>query len=92
VIVRILGEGQFDVAESERATLDGLEAALNDAVEGDDDAAFTAALAAVIDEVRRVGTPVAADAFTSSDLVVPFSDASLSETKALLADTGGDER
>ena len=92
MIVRILGEGQFDVGDDERGTLDGLEASLNAAVEGDDDAAFATALTAVIEEVRRVGTPLAADSFTSSDLVVPFSDASLDETKVLLAEPGGDDR
>ena len=91
MIVRILGEGQFDVADGDRSTLSDLEAALNTAVDGDDEAAFTAALAAVIAEVRRAGTPLAADSFTSSDLVLPFSDASLDETKALLSEPGGDE-
>ena len=92
MIVRILGEGQFDVADSERGALGTLETALNTAVDGDDEAAFTAALAAVIAEVRRVGTPLAADSFTSSDLVLPFSDATLDETKALLSEPGGDDR
>ncbi|MGA2835375.1 MAG: hypothetical protein ABSF84_02140 [Acidimicrobiales bacterium] len=91
MIVRILGEGQYDIAESDRSTLDGLDVALNEAVEGDDDAAFLTALAALIGEVRRIGTPLAADQFTSSDLVVPFSDATLAETKALLAEPGGDD-
>jgi len=65
---------------------------LDAAVEGDDEAAFAAALAALIVEVRRVGTPVAADSFTASDRVVPFDDASLAETKELLAGPGGDVR
>ncbi len=92
MIVRILGEGQYDVPEADRPGLDGLDAALNAAVEGDDEAAFASALAALVAEVRRVGTELAADAFTASDLVVPFSDATLAETKALLAEPGGDDR
>ena len=61
-------------------------------MEGDDEAAFRGALTAVIEQVRRSGTALAADEFTSSDLVVPFSDATLAETKALLAEPGGDDR
>jgi hypothetical protein len=92
MIVRILGDGQFDVPESERDTLHRLEAALNAAVEGDDEAAFGTALAAVVAEVRRVGSGLPPDSFTASDLVLPFDDATLDETKALLAEPGGDVR
>ena len=52
----------------------------------DDDEA--AALAALIAEVRDAGKPVADDDFAPSDLVVPFSDATLEETKGLLAESG----
>jgi len=87
-----LAEGQFDVPDDDRGTLDALDAALNAAVEGDDEAAFATALADLIAEVRRVGSELPPDAFTASDLVVPFSDATLAETKALLAGPGGDDR
>jgi hypothetical protein len=90
VIVRILGEGQFDVPDADRGRLGELEAELNTAVDGNDDARFAAALAALIAEVRAVGTMLAPDSFTSSDLVVPFSDATLTETKALLDEPGGE--
>ncbi len=91
MIVRILGEGQFDVPDADCADLTELEKGLNAAVEGDDEAAFARSLAAVIAEVRRVGLPLAPDSFMSSDLVVPFDDATLAETKALLAEPGGDK-
>ena len=57
------------------------------AVEADDEAAFTSALLALTAEVRRVGETLADDAFTPSELVVPFADATLAETKRLLADS-----
>jgi len=90
VIVRILGEGQFDVPDADKGHLGELEAELNAAVDGNDEARFTSALAAVIAEVRVVGILLAPDAFTSSDLVVPFSDATLAETKSLLDEPGGE--
>jgi hypothetical protein len=90
VIVRILGEGQFDVPDADKARLGELEAELNTAVDGDDETTFASALRAVIAEVRAVGTLLAPDSFTSSDLVVPFSDATLAETKTLLDEPGGE--
>jgi hypothetical protein len=90
VIVRILGEGQFDVADSDSPKLDDLETALNTAVDGDDGATFTTALAALTAEVRSVGTALPPDSLTPSDLVVPFADATLEETKALLDEPGGE--
>jgi len=91
MIVRILGEGQFEVPEADCDQLHELEKSLNAAVDGDDEAAFAKSLAGVIAEVRRVGLPLPPDSFTSSDLVVPFDDATLIETKALLSEPGGDE-
>jgi len=88
MIVRILGEGQYAIADAERSVLDDLDAALLAAVESGDEEAFIHALAALTDEVRRAGTPVADDAFAPSDLVVPFSDATLQETRELLAQPG----
>jgi hypothetical protein len=92
MIVRILGEGQFDVPEAERPQLKALEEVLDAAIDGDDEQAFGAALDAVIAQVRRVGTQLPADTFTASDRVLPFDDATLAETKELLAQPGGDAR
>ena len=92
MIVRILGDGQFDVPEADRAGLHQLEEVLDTTLDGADEDAFATALAAVIAEVRRVGTELAADSFTASDRVLPFDDATLAETKELLAGPGGDDR
>jgi hypothetical protein len=86
MIVRILGEAQYDVPEDQRAGLDDLDKTLVKAVDANDEASFTTALMALAAEVRRVGTPLPDDAFIPSELVVPFADASLEETKRLLAD------
>jgi hypothetical protein len=88
VIVRILGEGQYTVPDDQRVALEKLDDALADAVDAGDDARFGQALAALTAEVRSAGEALADDAFAPSDLVVPFADASLEETKALLADHG----
>jgi hypothetical protein len=89
VIVRILGEGQFLIPDEDRGELEAFDSKVADAVDHGDEKAFGPALAALVAEVRRLGQPVADDTFAPSDLVVPFPDATLSETKSLLADTSG---
>ncbi len=91
MIVRILGEGQFEVDEAGRHALDELDATLLRALDDGDETAFADALAALIAEVTRVGSPLPADAFSPSDLVIPFPDSSLAETRALLGEGGGSE-
>jgi hypothetical protein len=88
VIVRILGEGQYTVPDDHRAALATLDDAIAEAVDQGDEGRFAEALAALTAEVRSSGEALADDAFAPSDLVVPFADATLDETKALLADHG----
>ena len=88
MIVRILGEGQVEVPESEVDELNSLDNALLRAVEADDEAAFRAAHAALLDRVRQLGTPLADDLLVPSDLVLPSADAGLAEVRELLGDEG----
>ena len=91
MIVRILGEAQYEVPDEHQADLDALDAALVKAVDSGDEAAFVAALRALADDVRSKGELLADDNFVPSHLVVPFADASLEETRRLLADARPDE-
>ncbi len=96
MIVRILGEAQYDIPDEERDTLGSLDAAVTKTVDNGDSDAFARALADLTAAVRRLGTPLTVDDFAPSDLVVPFPDATLEETKVLLTDTangaGSEER
>ena len=87
MIVRILGEGQYTIPDAERGALEVLDTAVADAVDRGDEDAFGPAMAALIAAVRRLGDPLADDTFAPSDLVVPFPDAGLDETRGLLADS-----
>jgi hypothetical protein len=86
VIVRILGEGQFQVNEEAAAKLTALDTDLDTAVEKQDDDAFKAALGASVRLVRDSGTPVPDDQFVTADFILPFSDATIAEVRQLLAD------
>lgn len=88
MIIRILTEGQFEVAESELDALNALDGQLEAAINASDEAAFSAALGALLDKVRAVGSPVAVDALVPSDLLLPYSDATLSEVRDLLSGDG----
>ncbi|MFS3129671.1 PspA-associated protein PspAA [Nocardioides sp. Bht2] len=88
MIVRILGEGQFDVDDAHVARLNELDDALETAIEADDEAGFAAALAALLDQVRSVGAPHDAEAIDVSDAVLPYAEATLAQVRELLADDG----
>jgi hypothetical protein len=91
VIVRILGEGQYDVADDALARLNSIDDDLGAAVDAGDEAAFAAALTALTalhDGVRAVGATHAPDSLDESDVVLPPSGASIDEVRELLGDDG----
>ena len=88
MIIRILGEGQYDVADDALPRLNELDAAVEAAVEGDDQEAFAAALSDLLEGVRTVGVPHPADSLDESDLILPPADATLEEVRELLSDEG----
>jgi hypothetical protein len=88
VIVRILGEGQYDVSDDSLDRLNELDRSLEAAVEGDDQEAFGTALAALLDGVRTMGVPHDVESLDESDLILPPGDASIDEVRQLLQDDG----
>ncbi len=89
MIVRILGEGQYDISEEALAPLNELDAAVERTVEANDEEAFEAALAALLEAVRTVGVAHDLDSLDESDLILPPSDASIDEVRELLTEAGG---
>ena len=88
MIVRILGEGQYDVSDEAMSALNDLDAKVESAIESGDETAFRAALAALLDDVRAAGVPHDADSLAPSDLILPMADATLAEVKDLLSGDG----
>lgn len=88
MILRILGEGQYDVADHAIDRLNDLDAAVEAAVEAGDEETFSTALAALLDGVRTVGVPHELDSLDESDLILPPSDASIDDVRHLLAGDG----
>lgn len=88
MIVRLLGEGQFDVADHTVEALNGIDTELQAAVEAGDELTFRKALADLHALVREAGTRVSDDYLGPSDLVLPDPDSTLEEVRALLSDEG----
>jgi hypothetical protein len=88
VIVRVMGEGQLDVADGDLAALNTLDGELESAIDAGDEAAFRAALHALLENVRKVGKPLPADSLAPSELILPPADAAIDEVRAMLGDEG----
>ena len=88
MIIRIMGEGQFSVADDAADRLNELDGVVEAAVEADDNAAFPPALDALLAAVRDAGEPVDDAELVDSDLILPPADASLAEVEEMLGDEG----
>ena len=88
MIVRILGEGQYDLSDEAVAALNDLDALVESSVEAGDEDEFHTALAALLDGVRAAGAARDADSLEPSDLILPMSDASLAEVRDMLSGDG----
>ena len=71
MIVRIVGEGQWEVPESELGDLNVIDAKVEKAVDDADQSALTAALTELVNRVRTHGEPVSEATVTDSDLIIP---------------------
>jgi len=88
VIIRILGEGQYDVADHALDRLNELDTALETAVDAGDEAAFATALTELLGGVRSVGVAHPADSLDESDLILPPADATIDQVREMLNDEG----
>jgi len=88
MIIRILGEGQYDVADHALDRLNELDATLEAAIDAGDEAAFAAALTELLGGVRTVGVAHPADSLDESDLILPPSDATIDQVREMLNDDG----
>lgn len=88
MIVRVLGEGQFNVPEDRLPELNALDAELVAAIDAGDDIAFKGALGALLDAVRTSGERMPDDYLGPSEFVLPGPDSTLDEVRALLSDEG----
>lgn len=88
MIVRIMGEGQVEIAPADIDELNSLDSELEAAIESGDEAEFRAKLHALLDRVRQVGKALPEDSLEPSELILPPADASMDEVREMLGDQG----
>ncbi|WP_225798760.1 hypothetical protein [Streptomyces sp. NK15101] len=88
MIVRIMGEGQWKLADSRFVELNRLDDELLEEMETGDEEGFRRTLCALLDAVRRLGEPLPDDALEPSELILPAPDATLDEVREMLSDNG----
>jgi hypothetical protein len=79
MIVRISGEDQYRLQDSDAQHLNDLERGVIAAVEGGEDGAFATSFAALLDYVRAEGTLLGDDELETSDVILPPADVTLEE-------------
>lgn len=88
MIMRVMGEGQFEVGEAHLNLLNELDAELVTAVDSGDEELFRQAYGKLLDAVKQYGTPVPLDSLEPSELILPSADATINEVRELLMADG----
>jgi 23S rRNA A2030 N6-methylase RlmJ len=79
MIVRISGEGQYRLADSDSERLNELENGVVSIVEGGREDGFADAFNALLDYVRAQGAQLGDDELEGSDVILPPADISFQE-------------
>ena len=85
MIVRVLGDGQYDLPEGLEAEFERLDNHLIAHVEDGDEEAFRKELAELVGLVRQ-GSELPHDDFRPSDAVLPSPQSSIEDVRELLAE------
>jgi hypothetical protein len=88
VIVRLMGEGQYRIDEDLRSRLNELDTRAAERIDQEDEPALDQILDEMAQLVRDEGERLADDDLSASDLIIPPSDLTLEETRALFSDEG----
>jgi hypothetical protein len=82
MIVRISGEGQYELADDDKGRLNNLESDVVSVVESGQESAFEDAFTALLEFVRSAGARVGDDELEGSDVILPPPDTSFAEAGA----------
>lgn len=88
MIVRILGEGQYQLDDAAFEAVHSIDDRVQAAADADDAEAFAAALTELVDAIAATGEPLPADDLHPSDAIVPGHGTTLAEARELLSSEG----
>ena len=88
MIVRLMGEGQFEVDDEVAKGLNDLDEQAGQAVEAGDEERLSQLLGRMAEAVRTNGARVPDEHLDASDAIIPPDDLSLAEARRLFEDEG----
>jgi hypothetical protein len=88
MIVRLMGEGQYQVDDDLASELNELDETALEALEASDEARLDGILEQMAELVRSRGSQLADDDLHPSDAIIPPVDLTLEETRELMSDDG----
>lgn len=91
MIVRIMGEGQWELDDAALAQINVIDDRISGALADDNQDELSSALGELAVKVRELGQLLPDDDLHDSDLILPDSSASLADVRAWLEDSGSDE-
>ncbi len=86
MIVRVSGQGQYELDDDAQHHLEALDKDLTEALHNRDEHAFHSLLSQVIEYIESHGQPVPHDRLVGSNVVVPHADISLDEAASYFTD------
>jgi hypothetical protein len=88
MIVRLLNEGQYRVADDLQGRLNELDDAAQRAVDAEDEPELDRCLGEMWELVQREGERLPDDDLSTSEVIIPPADLTLEETRRLFSDDG----
>lgn len=88
MIVRVLGEGQFEVDDEVAKGLNDLDEQAEQALESGDQKQFAELLGRMAEAVRTNGTRLPDENLSASEAIIPPEDLTLDEARALFEGEG----
>jgi phytoene/squalene synthetase len=88
VIVRLMGEGQFEIDDEVAKGLNDLDEQAAQAVEAGDEGQLTGLLRRMAEAVRTNGSRLPDEDLSASQAVIPPDDLSLDEARRLFEENG----
>jgi len=88
MIVRIQGEGQWELSGAQLDELDAIDNQMLEEIDHHDESRFQQLLGQMLDYVRNNGRRLATEEIVESNLILPPADSTVDEVKALFTDEG----
>ncbi len=88
MIVRLMGEGQFELDKKQLDEVNKIDNNIVKIVNKGDEKTFKSEFKKLTDYVRMYGKPISQDILKPSDVIIPPADLTLEEAKKIFTDEG----